>query len=165
MGVREALDQKKSLVVSVAIAVIVIAPVWAFIYFRPQTALTPDSSALQAFFTDDDGATTFQDDATKIPPFDHHGKEAVRAYLFSSKGKQFVGYLERYSKDAQMKLAGMKSDINHALEMQRARNSIVPDVKKPGDTVWVLRNSPMGQKIIDVSAPDGTKSDVEPVLP
>ena len=34
------------------------------------------------YFSDDDGKTYFQDDASKIAPFDHNGKQAVSAYLF-----------------------------------------------------------------------------------
>lgn len=166
MGVREAMDKRKSLVMWVSIAVILVLPMWAFFYFRTTDANpAADNSVVMAFFTDDDGATTFQDDVTKIPPFDHHGKEAVRAYLFSSKGKQFVGYLEKYSNAAQAKLAGLKMDVKHAMEIERARSAVVPDVKRPGEKKWVPRTSPAGQKIIDVSAPDGSKSDIEPVLP
>src|ERR1700722_10524228 len=56
------------------------------------------SNASKAYYTTDDGQTTFVDDFFKAYPFDHDGKPAYRAYMFqTSDGKRFVGYLERYT--------------------------------------------------------------------
>src|SRR6478609_8126910 len=53
------------------------------------------------FFTVDDGKTWFADDATKLPPFDKDGKQAVRAYVYrTAKGKEFVNHLERFTANA-----------------------------------------------------------------
>ena len=50
------------------------------------------------FFSDDDGATWFIDDNTRIPPFDHGGKPAYRAEVFEcGTGKPFVAYLEKFT--------------------------------------------------------------------
>jgi hypothetical protein len=42
-----------------------------------------EEAVTRAFYTTDDGKTWFTDDAERLPPFDHGGKQAVRLYLFS----------------------------------------------------------------------------------
>src|SRR4051794_33269493 len=69
----------------VAIAVVVVLE-WR--------SLTPDKPG--AYFSDDDGAHFFADDPRRVTPFDHKGKQAVRAHVLrGADGKLFVGYLER----------------------------------------------------------------------
>ena len=60
-----------------------------------------------ACYSDDDGATWFVDSAYKVTPFDHEGKQAVRALVFTYAGgsKHFVVCLMRYSQKGQKKLA------------------------------------------------------------
>ena len=52
----------------------------------------------KSYYSVDDGKTFFIDDANKIPPFKHEGKDAVRAHVFKcGDGQPFVGYLEMYA--------------------------------------------------------------------
>jgi len=157
------MEQKRPLLISVTAVLFFLLFALRQHRGRNSDVVVPTSS-MKAFYTDDDGASTFEDDLTKVPPFDRGGKETVRAYLFSSHGKQFVGYLERYSPAAKARLANIKADPRDALAFHRLRNSIVPEVKRPQDASWVARDSTEGQKVIDVVAPDGSR-DVEPVLP
>src|SRR3954449_9972530 len=63
----------------------------------------------RAFFTTDDGATTFVDRADRLPPFLHDDKQAVRAYVFECGGKRYVNHLERFTPERQ-KLAQAAAD-------------------------------------------------------
>ena len=89
----------------------------------------------EAFYTVDEGATLFADSADRIPPFDHDGKEAVLAAVFScDQGKhQWVQYLLKYSQEGLDAVAEMKAG--------GAKNVHVPResglVKRPGDKNWM----------------------------
>ena len=56
---------------------------------------------MQAFYSTDDGATIFADDA-KMPPFDRGGAQAVQAFVFSCDGgkHRWVQYLMKFSDKA-----------------------------------------------------------------
>ncbi len=112
------------------------------------------------FFSDDDGATWFADDGTKLPPFDHGGKMAVLAKVYQSKdGRQFVGYLMKYAPEARQKIA--EAQITHQLHGGTvAMKGVEPTVllvKKPGDKDWVPLNDPAGRKVKEITAPDGSR--------
>lgn len=55
------------------------------------------SAPSTVFYTDDNGATFFKD-SVKVVPFDHNGRKAYRADVFTGPdGKQFVGLVYRFS--------------------------------------------------------------------
>jgi hypothetical protein len=116
----------------------------------------------RAYYSDDDGETTFVDDAMKQSPFNHNGKEAVRVLMFRCGGTTFIGYMERYSKESLAAIEKAKHDPNFELTMLKG---IQPDVKKPKQGTWVGENSPEGQSIVDVKCPDGKDGPVERVVP
>ncbi len=123
------------------------------------------------FFSDDDGTTWFADDAKKLPPFQHGGKEAVLAktYVQESDHKPFVAYLEKYTDEARAKLeaAGSTASPTHAgVSVTHAeRNPASPLlVKKPHEGTWVAPDSPEGKKVMTITAPDGSKN-YEPLAP
>lgn len=101
------------------------------------------------FYTDDDGATQFKDDATKSTPFDHDGKPAVRAYMFTCDGggHKWVGYLEKHSDADKRKIDAGGTPGGSML------------VKKPGATSWIsASNFQKVQEIVSPKCPDGMGS-------
>jgi len=116
----------------------------------------------QTFFSVDDGKTWFADDATKLPPFDKDGQQAVLAHVYrSADGTKFVDYLERYTPDAQQTIQkanhpdpnskgpGDLNAIQSAFKSGR-------EVKRPGDAKWVsVGDFQAAAKIMAVKCPDG----------
>ena len=88
MGIRESLNKNPKLTTGVAlgVAVLAVGAMALRLSGRGAGAVAP------AFYTVDDGATWFEDDGEKLPPFQHEGKEAVRAHVFEcSDGKRSIG--------------------------------------------------------------------------
>ena len=112
----------------------------------------------RSYYSIDDGQTFFTDESTKIPPFKHEGKDAVRAHVFKcSDGKPFVGYLEMYSpQDKKMMedaIAGKAPPMAYAGYTGQAM------VKKPGaGNPWIPLMpgaTEMYAKTVQVTCPDG----------
>lgn len=125
----------------------------------------------KAFYTDDDGKTTFVDSVDRYPPFDHAGKTAVRAAVFTADGgkTQFVGYLERYTPDAIKKLQAAKANgqVDKSGKLPIDGREIMlngTEVKKPGDAKWVPPHDRAGRnRVVTVTSPTG--GIVDSVLP
>jgi hypothetical protein len=138
---------------------LVVLIVWEYRTYYP-------GSQDSAFFTIDDGATTFLASyIDNYPPFEKSGKEAVQAHVFICDGKQVVGYLSRYTKHSLDLMAEVKASAGtghpppHVGELMNVSTSGT-EVKKPGDTKWVTgANSPAGMKITFFNCPDGTHHD------
>jgi len=93
MGVREKINTKKSLGTAFAVALL-LAAVGVLAYSNwPQHRFAGKT----AFYSDDDGQTWFIDTIYKSTPFDHNGKQAYRAMIYSCEsGKtKFCAYLMR----------------------------------------------------------------------
>ncbi|HEY1684994.1 MAG TPA: hypothetical protein VGG19_09540, partial [Tepidisphaeraceae bacterium] len=122
--------------------------------------ITGNNGALpnKNFFTTDDGKTWFADSASKLPPFDHNGAQAVRCYVFKGKNGEFAGLLQKYD------------DTNRA-ELARRGDKLPPRdmpslVKKPGDKEWTsVGPDQEALMLAHVSPPDGSNSDIEIVMP
>src|SRR5688572_13275444 len=106
--------------------------------------LPPPDEAKQ-FFTTDDGRNWFTDDAAKVPPFKHEGKDAYRVVVYRcTEGDEFAARLERYAEPARKRL-------QDAVDRARARGDTLPaaaagfnpemEVKRPGAPEWV-RHTP-----------------------
>jgi hypothetical protein len=159
MGVRESLNrQNPKLVVGVLVAVVAAVAVLAV--SRASSGDRDAASKPRAFFSVDDGKTWFADDAAKVPPFNKDGKEAVRAYVLKCPdGKEFVGYLERYSPEGKKRL--------EAVSAQGAKGqdelSFVADqpmgieVKAPGKPGWVNQADRRAAVIMRPACPGGGK--------
>jgi hypothetical protein len=124
----------------------------------------------QLYYTTDDGATTFAAPANLIPPFDHNGKQAVRAVVFSGDGGRttFVGYLQRYSAAAKQQMEAAKQAPKPGGKMVMSapkQNVAMIEVKKPGDKNWVDQSSPAGVAVTRVTAPAGGAGTPEIVTP
>jgi hypothetical protein len=120
---------------------------WTLMTPTPNTAGPPD----EAFYTTDDGKTLFADDAAKVAPFDHDGRQAVRAYVFTCDGGTtgFVQYLEKYS-----------DEVKRQLEPQSGRPGWRPPtsmalVKRPGPGQWVPGMSQEASRLTLPSCPGG----------
>lgn len=146
MGVRELINKHQGLAIGVAAVLILLCLFWITRNASPTQA----SVATQAYYTDDDGKTFFTDDAVKVVPFQHNGKEAVKAFVYDCKGTRSVHYMQRYTpvgvKAAQewlTKSGGKEVSIPDEL------NATGIEFKRPGDATW--QPNPPGPK----PCPDG----------
>ena len=166
MGVRQKLRDNPRAAAIIA-TVLVIGGGW-FLYVRVAGSVPLSGPPRELFVTVDEGKTFFSAPAEKLPPFQHDGKTALRAYVFTCGEKPFVGYLERYSERA-------KALMLEAWKAQRetpAPPSLNPEmlggieVKRPGDTKWV-RHSDLARaaEIMSVRCPDQPDKKAEMILP
>src|SRR5688572_24351679 len=129
---------------------------------------SPNLTPPRLYYTVHDGKTWFDEEANKIPPFDHKGAQAVRVYVFKcgADGKPFPGYMERYTADAAKKLAELsKGGTDDPMAIEQVQMTGV-EIKKAGGPKWVLRHTAEGEKIMsDVKCPDGTTTNLEPISP
>ena len=163
MGLRETLNENPRVITGVTVAVIVI--VLALLLWPGGGAGRNPTAAVEAklFFTSDDGVTHFPDDAKNVPPFQKHGREAVRAHVYQcGSGTPFVGYLSRYTGDG-------KRAMEEALEKGgRAANDPTliegMEVRSPKGKEWVRISDPKAQAILQVKCPGGG-GDAKEVVP
>ncbi len=147
MGLRQKLNDNPAL--SVAITAVIILATLAFvvrsIWFGAEGGAIVTGVEGTAFFTIDDGQNWFVGDARQLPPFERDGKPTVRAKVFECPdGKEFVGYLERYSPADKKKLEDAMKDSSGAFTASMLYASTV-EVKKPGGKEW-LKNTPKNRK-------------------
>jgi len=169
MSLREKLNQqgpaaKVAVVAGCTLAVGLL--VWtAFLSGKPP-------NANRAFYTSDDGQTTFVDDFFRAYPFDCNGMPAYRAYVYqASNGTRFVGYLERYTdaglKDLEPLLAqnnGNREQLRQAIQAVRLRHT---EVKKANDphAEWCRVGSSKADSVEAVKSPDGPDDNCFLVFP
>lgn len=151
---------RQRLGVGVGITLVMVAGLLIAYQLHSQQSLAGNPAA--SFYSDDDGATWFTDSVYKFPPFDHNGRVAVRAYVFESNGKRFVGLLGRYTPatvkllrdryaDVQQGRAKL-SDLDPVLMSDSTRMNGT-EVKLPGPSQQWL---PFNQfKMNAIKAPDG----------
>jgi hypothetical protein len=116
------------------------------------------------FFSVDDGATYFADDGKKVAPFQHEGKEAVEAIVYSCDGgatKQVL-YLVKFTPGAKPLMekanAGDQAqDVDLLLTTGR-------QVKKPGMKEWVKIDHPNSGLITEPKCPGGLEN-AKAILP
>jgi hypothetical protein len=166
MGVRERLNRNPRLAAIVMAVLLLVAGVAVALQFS-DGAHAAGMASDKAFFTIDDGATWFADDAAKIAPFQHDGKEAVRAYVFECNGKRFVNHLERFTpeghKAAEAAIKANQSrqpaDVAAQVRLSGA------EVKRPGAKLWAsLGDLTKSGPILRPRCPGGG-GDAKPVEP
>jgi hypothetical protein len=125
----------------------------------------------RAFFSIDDGKTWFADDASKLPPFQKDGKQAVLARVYRcSNGTEFVNYLERFKPDAKQALenAAAGDPTGKSKPDQNAiRNAYSGgrEIKRPGGSNWIASsNYREASQVMAVKCPNGDTNAV-PVEP
>ena len=164
MGLRESMNKHKGATAGVIAAIVVGVIALAAWQVRGTSSSGASGAAGQLYYTTDDGATTFTAPANRIPPFDHQGKPAVRAVMFSTDGgkTKFVGYLERYSAAAKREMEASKQAASSGKMVMSApkMNVAIVEVKRPGDKAWVDKASTAGVNVTRVTAPGGGAAEI-----
>ena len=158
MGIRETLNKNQTLTTGATIGIIVLAIaiiVWQMMPERTQHVVS------KAYYSDDDGKTWFEDTADKLAPFDHNGKEAVRAHLFrcGDSGEKFIGYLEKLDPRAKARLDEFNSNPKNRgrpMPGQAEMEEGAQLVKRPGDKQWMPVISPNAARITTIRCKDGS---------
>jgi hypothetical protein len=159
---------------SLAVVSVLAAPVLILcIFWHGAAARHSAARALvQGWYTDDDGKSWYADDKWLIPPFDHNGKTAVRAYVFSYKDAggehEFVGYMERYAPLAKQALEQAREELKTTKEPPQAGlyervSATGIELKKPGASAWINVRDPHAAAVRALNCPPG--STVQQVLP
>lgn len=157
MGIRENLNRRPALVGAVAVAIIGGLVVWF--------GFSGKVESNKAWYTTDDGKTYFADDAEKLPPFDHEGKQAAMCYVYRvNKSQPWVAYLMRLTPEGKRLQEKQIRGERLAAEEREKRPQTI-EVKKPGAGEWVKMDDPRAMEIVDVRAPDGAKGGIEPLDP
>lgn len=156
MGIREKLN-KPGAIALISIGFIALI---AFIWFSRDSESESQIFINKAYFTIDDGATFFVDDAHKLPPFDYQGKPAYQCMVYLKDGKKFAGYLLRYPVEAKKRFEEAMKKNDPAIGMREGtllKASL--EVKAPGAGDWLAASSPAAVAIMN---PPGNP---DPVLP
>lgn len=154
MNVRESLNSKPAMSAAIIALLVLICGWMIFHQLRPPAEPPP----IGIFFTDDDGATWFTDSPTRIAPFDHNGKEAVRCHVFNSGGKDFSGYLQKTAPELSRKI---KANIS-STDAELAAGMLV---KKPGDKQWIAMNDPHAKAIMNPTPASNSSGEASEVSP
>ena len=168
MGVREAMNERRGL--AVFIVLVIIAAAIGFGIYQSKSERPIDRlEGKGGFFSDDDGVTWFEADDQKIPPWDHNGKQAVRAYVFTCDGgkTKYVLFLERYKPEAKRILEqGKTAKPGSVTALSTVAMSSMVEVKLPkGKGDWVSREDPRGKAVTQIKCPQGKSCVPELVLP
>jgi hypothetical protein len=149
MAIRNQLNQRPGVAAGIGLACVVLA-VGAILLERRDAQATNGYS--RAYFTVDDGATLFTDDINKEPPFDHDGKPAVRAMVFTCDGgkTQFVQYLQKIGSSGK------------AYAYAGAANAVSLLVKKPGSSNWISLADPKAASVCTSTNSSGRPEQVLP---
>jgi hypothetical protein len=166
MGIREWLNQHKS--VSTGLAAVIVVGAGAAIFVQARS-FAPTTGIGKAYFTNDDGKTFFADDAVKFPPFDKDGKPAYRAFVFECNGTRTVGYMSRYTEAGVAALTEAKKYQGSGkpppnIEQLKTIGTTGTEIKKPGDEKWISQANPGRTSAIRiVNCKDGRPAnEVEP---
>jgi hypothetical protein len=166
MEVRKAIQGKPVFGVGVAAIMLLLAGLIIAREYWPQKK--PDPS--RAYLTDDDGQTWYPESAFSVPPFDHNGKTAVFAEVFTYDGgsKQFCGYLQEYTPEAKKRLdASIAEAVKNGLPPGSARLFQDPGFMRQGVQVksvgsggrWIPIADPDATAVMAIHSPDGSALD------
>lgn len=162
MSMRDFLNKNQPLVVGVMVLLILGAVAYAFMAMRGDNVKALSD---QFYFIDED-KTAFEDcfAAAKdsIPPFDHDGKQAVRARVFLVQDKPTVLFLEKCTPEFKQKLeeakasAAAKGTSTMSIDAQMKMGAFGMLVKRPGDAEWKPYIDKASQAIMrPPNGPDG----------
>lgn len=165
MDIRRSLQQKPIFGIAIAIFLVLMATAILARQYWPERR----ANLSQAWFTDDDGNTWFAHSAFLVPPFDHNGKTAVFAEVYSyDKGaKRFCAYEAKYTDRAKTRLEAALADAQKnnqppsSVNLYHDRTFITQGmlVKAPGQGNWISMADPAANSICSIHAPDGTAVD------
>ena len=157
MGVRQWFNENRGLTTGAA-GIVVLAAV-GFVVMQVLAARPKIQSGLpDAYFTVDDGKTFFVANSASVPPFDHKGQKAVRAYVFQCGDERFVGYVERFNDEARAAMTSGKATPQHQIYGR--------ELKRPGETKWIKSGEFAAvDKLAEVKCPHNGAHSPEPVEP
>ena len=169
MGVREKVNENKTVGAGVAAAFLVVglALLGAQLMGGRKDAAPP--APTQAFYTDDNGKTFFKGDANQIVPFDHGGKQAYRADVFqAADGKQFVGLIYRFTDTGRRDMADyLKTrprDPDGMVRVAIEQRGMQVKRVSGGEKDWVVADDVAVQQL-QASMRDPTGKPAKPVTP
>jgi hypothetical protein len=170
MGVRESMNKRPMIAGGVTVIFVAAALVFVVFQLLGLRAPAPDMGGdpEKGFFTVDDGRTWFIDAASQLSPFQHEGKEAVRAYVVDCNGKKFVNHLERYTpegKQAMLRLREITKKSPPPGSLVAAAQQKGREVKRPADAKWMASNAPGAEAIAAPRCPPGASGDPTFVYP
>src|SRR5262249_21635889 len=148
------------------IAVITIAVLFTFLNSGGRAVSHATRSPGKAWFSDDDGKNWFADDETKVAPFEHNGKTAYRAYVFSCDGgkTKFVAFLTRFTPEGK---TGLERAIANREPVERGLSGLSPasglELKKPGELQWTKSSDARATLIQQPICPQGMGDTPVPV--
>ncbi len=162
MGVIEAMKGNRSGAAMAGVAMIVISAVMIFVQSGSGGAQKPPE---WDYFTTDDGATFFRAARSNLAPFEHEGKQAVKASVWRCGNREFVGYMERYTPEMHKKLSaaaasGGPPDTGLQIEASMSGR----EVKRPGEAKWVrVSDRAAAAAVTKIKCEDGSMA--TPVFP
>jgi hypothetical protein len=155
MSIRESINEKPWIAVCIGLMLIVAALCSAVLSSRGNG--TPPSPA-KYFYSADDGRTTFDDDATLVPPFVRDGKVISRAVVVQGKdGNPTVAYLQRYTQEGLEALTAINSQLLPPYDpkiilIAQSKS----EVKRPLEPRWHSVNNASGARIVNDPCGDGS---------
>jgi hypothetical protein len=166
MGIRRVIQGKPLAGVGMAVLLLFLAGAILARQFWPEKR----AKLSQAYYSDDDGQTWFQDSVYRVAPFDHNGRNAVIAeiYNYDDGSKEFCAYLAKFTPEAKSRLESALADAEKSgrppssVALYRDPNFIGPGmlVKKPGSgSNWVSISDPRANDVRSVHSPDGSAVD------
>lgn len=179
MSIRERLSENRGLAGGIAACFVII--ILVIIVWELSGTGASFQSVSNFYYTTNDTATEqaavdalFTASATKIPPFDHNGKPADLAMLYTdANGTKWVAYLQRFSPEgvkaattaaANVKGSGWKADTQRRTAIAMSTGNQV-EVKRPGPGPWVSASSKAGEQVMKITPPKGYKPPVDHVTP
>jgi hypothetical protein len=166
MGIRHAMQNTRGAALAVAFTLLACASLGVVLHGRTQGP-SGDPDNQRAWYTIDDGKTWFADHASRVPPFDHQGKPAVRCYVYTcGDGKPWVSHLMRYTPEG-AKHRATPQPLQGFDPASLAKLQSTVEVKPPGtgDKGWLKLNDPKAAAFQTPKCPHGTDHNITPVEP
>ncbi len=171
---RALLKQRRAARIAIAAALLGGATVLFIREWRASRPMTGISD--YAYFTTDDSLrgtdavnALFVDSVSRVPPFDHDGKVAVRAEVFKANGTRWVNDLRRFNAGTVPKV---QAAYAHQIELGYKSDPDLTaffgglEVKAPGAGTWVAAQSSEGLRILAAHPPAGVNdADIEIDVP
>jgi hypothetical protein len=166
MSIRERMESNRVLGVGVGAGFVLLAAIAMAVQFWPQKK---PNLALQ-YYSDDDGQSWFSADISNVAPFDHNGKIAVIAQIFTydDGSKKYCAYLAKFAPDAKKRLEAAIADAK-AKGQPANEVSLLHDpffmrsntlVKLPGEkNPWIAYTDPATVQVFSLHSPDGSAVD------
>jgi hypothetical protein len=156
-GAREWMNQHPKVAIGVGCGVVVLAIGLIVAQVMAGKHRYP-SGPPSDYFSADDGKTYFTAGDDNVPPFDHGGQQAVRAYVFQCGSEPFVGYLERFTP------AYHDAVVAHGISAEALRYG--REIKKPGEDKWhAVTDMATENKLTEVHCPNGGTDTPQPIEP